>query len=91
VVDGVDAIKMTGSAGQLTLWVNPTTYLPVRFTVGPLQNDFQWLRPTPANLALLRVPVPAGFRQVPPPAQPLRPADAAVRADRSRQSRPTQP
>jgi hypothetical protein len=68
VVDGIDAIKITGSAGQLTLLVNPATYLPIRLTIGPMQNDFQWLRPTPANLAQLREQVPPGFRQVPPPA-----------------------
>jgi hypothetical protein len=33
---------------------------------GPLQVDFQWLPPTPANLAWLGLRVPAGFKQVPP-------------------------
>ncbi len=70
VVDGIDAIKITGLPGQLTLLVNPATYLPVQLTVGPLQMHFQWLPPTLANLAPLKVSVPAGFRQVPPPAQP---------------------
>ena len=50
--------------------MNPATYLPVQLTVGPLQMHFQWLPPTLANLAPLKVSVPAGFRQVPPPAQP---------------------
>ena len=70
-VDGIDAIKITGNKGLDTLWVSPATYLPVRaiFTFGPkpTQTDFSWLAPTPANLALLHVSVPAGFRQVPPP------------------------
>jgi hypothetical protein len=55
------------SGGHLTLWVNPATYLPVRLKLGGLQTDFQWLSPTPAGLALLNMPVPAGFHQVPPP------------------------
>jgi hypothetical protein len=67
VVDRIDAIKITGSSGRLTLLVNPATYLPVQLTIGPLQMHFQWLPPTPANLARLRTSVPAGFRQVPPP------------------------
>jgi hypothetical protein len=70
-VDGMDAIKITGNKGLDTLWVNPATYLPARaiFTFGALraQTDFRWLPPTPANLARLSVPVPPGFRQVPPP------------------------
>jgi hypothetical protein len=69
-VDGIDAIKLTGK-GLGALWVNPATYLPVRalFTFGSEQSqtDFRWLSPTPANLAQLSAPVPAGFRQVPPP------------------------
>jgi len=67
-VGGVDALKITGNSGRLTLWVNAATYLPVRLDNGGLQTDFQWQRPTPANLAMLNMPVPAGFRQVPPPA-----------------------
>jgi hypothetical protein len=70
LVDGIDAIKLTGK-GLGALWVNPATYLPVRalFTFGSeqIQTDFRWLSPTPANLAQLSAPVPAGFRQVPPP------------------------
>ena len=68
VVGGIDAIKIAGHS-QLTLFVNPATYLPVELTIGPLQMHFQWLSPTPANLAQLKEPVPVGFRQVPPPAQ----------------------
>jgi hypothetical protein len=70
VVDGIDAIKITGDSG-ITLWVSPSTYLPVRLVLGKSvrQTDFQWLVPTPANLAQLKVQVPPGFRQVPPPAQ----------------------
>jgi hypothetical protein len=32
-----------------------------------IQTDFRWLAPAPARLAVLSLPVPAGFRQVPPP------------------------
>jgi hypothetical protein len=66
-VDGADALKITSNSGRLTLWVDPATYLPLRLETGGLQTDFQWLRPTPAHRAMLNMPVPAGFRQVPPP------------------------
>ena len=71
VVDGIDAIKITGQTGRpaLTLFVDPATYLPIQLDIGPLQMSFRWLPATPANLAQLKVSVPAGFRQVPPPAQ----------------------
>jgi hypothetical protein len=66
-VDGIDAIKLTGSNG-VVLWIDPSTYLPVR-QAGPggTVTDFRWLRATPATLANLKVTVPAGFRRVPPP------------------------
>ena len=64
---------VTGNGGRDTLWVNPAGYLPVRVMLTlraiQIQTDFSWLAPTPANLAQLNVTVPAGFRQVPPPAQ----------------------
>ena len=63
--------------GRTTLWVNPATYLPVRIntnltvTLGHGQTthivgtrDVSWLPATSANLADLRVPIPAGFTQV---------------------------
>jgi hypothetical protein len=63
--------------GRTTLWVNPATYLPVRIntnltvTLGHGQTthivgtrDVSWLPPTSANLADLRVPIPAGFTRV---------------------------
>jgi hypothetical protein len=63
--------------GRTTLWVNPATYLPVRIntnltaTLGHGQTthivgtrDVSWLPATRANLADLRVPIPAGFTQV---------------------------
>ena len=71
-VNGVTAVKLAGNwgSGAVTYWVNATTYLPVRMamTVGSgvvMQDDFQWLPPTAANLAELNLPVPpAGFTQV---------------------------
>jgi hypothetical protein len=50
------------------LWVNAQTYLPIRLVAGadpggqPIAvQEFRYLPPTPANLALLRVPIPAGY------------------------------
>jgi hypothetical protein len=61
----------------VTLWVNATTFLPVRVTVSGWKipdrktTDFGWLKPTPANLAMLRVKVPAGLHEVQLPAGSL--------------------
>jgi hypothetical protein len=70
-LDGVNAIKIVSKQSTLTLWVNPGTYLPVRLVQDmggvPGQSDFSWLAATPAHLAHLRVTVPAGYEQVPPP------------------------
>jgi hypothetical protein len=56
-----------------TIWVNPSSYLPVRVAVRTVLGDLvqrqtaniTWLAPTAQNLARLTVPVPAGFREVP--------------------------
>jgi hypothetical protein len=78
-VDGVDAIKLTGhkpEAGS-TIWVDPSSYLPVRLTgrvqliaggtdkqdAGTLTINFRWLPPTRANLRELTAPIPKGFRE----------------------------
>jgi hypothetical protein len=76
-VDGVQATALTGAANGIkaTYWVDSSTYLPVRITIGYTQPgvtggeqwDLQWLPATPANLALFNVPIPAGFTQVSPP------------------------
>jgi hypothetical protein len=68
-INGVTVVKLAGNV--VTYWVNSTTYLPVRRTVtqGPgavIQDDFQWLPPTAANLAELKTSVPPGFTQVQP-------------------------
>jgi hypothetical protein len=50
------------------LWVNAQTYLPIRLTVAVpgtamTVQEFRYLAPTPANLALLQVPIPPGYPQ----------------------------
>ncbi len=69
-VDGVNALRITGTSPALTLWVDPASYLPVRITMNgpaPSQTDFRWLSPTSARLAQLGLQIPAHFRQVAPP------------------------
>jgi hypothetical protein len=71
---GRQAIKLTetpaGSYMPLptVLWVDARTHLPLRMNNGAgkswAQSDWSYLKPTAANRALLRVPVPAGYRRV---------------------------
>jgi len=73
-VDGTPTIELKSRADSLipeTIWVSPSTYLPVRVVVGSAFSpgvqqtaNFTWLPPTAQNLAKLTVPVPAGFREV---------------------------
>jgi hypothetical protein len=72
-VDGVRVLKLKRpGSGFVTvvIWVDSATFLPVRsvLTVGParIQADLRWLRPAPANLAALTVPVPAGYHRLSP-------------------------
>jgi hypothetical protein len=79
-VNGVDAIKLVSrrlvsAPTIITLWVDPVTYLPVRWEMSapgsdqPVPNgtvDITWLAPTSANLALLTVQIPPGFTYYPP-------------------------
>lgn len=76
-VDGTEAIELTSRPDSQipeTIWVSPGTYLPLRVILrsGPGQPfvrqaaDITWLQPTTQNLAKLKVPIPAGFRQVSP-------------------------
>jgi hypothetical protein len=71
-VDGQPAIELNETqAGHYEplptfLWVNARTHLPLRMIQGAgkpgsAQFDWHFLRPTTANLALLRVPIPAGY------------------------------
>ena len=80
VVDGQRAIQLVqGStkAGEIDMWVDPVTYLPIRtIETAPgetsasgraIRDDYQWLPETAANLSLLTPAgaIPAGFTQVP--------------------------
>jgi hypothetical protein len=62
-----------------TLWVDPASYLPVRWAqdgkvtgrkgivVPSVNQDVEWLPPTGANLVQLTVPIPSGFTRVSSP------------------------
>jgi hypothetical protein len=77
-VGTVNAIKLVSAKVNApytaTVWVDPSTYLPVRLTwnwldprgqgPGTLTGDFRWVQPTQASLGALQAAVPAGFRQV---------------------------
>jgi hypothetical protein len=71
VIGGIRAIKLVEYVNDdpyQTLWVSSATYLPIRAAeISHVAIDYQWLRPTPATLAHLRMPVPGGFRKVAPP------------------------
>jgi|HubBroStandDraft_6_1064221.scaffolds.fasta_scaffold110129_3 hypothetical protein len=73
-LDGQQAIELseTGRGTDLIeplptlLWVNAQTYLPMRLVGGTASTEmgvsnFSYLPATPANLALLQPPVPAGY------------------------------
>jgi len=79
-VDGQRAIHLTErmANGQINLWVNPETYLPIReIDTAPgvpqtsdqaIRDDYRWLPDTQANLSLLTPAgaIPAGFTQASP-------------------------
>lgn len=54
-------------AATYTLWVDPTTYLPMQRTVttpyGTVTATIQWLPDNAANEALISAPIPTGFTQ----------------------------
>jgi hypothetical protein len=83
-VDGVQAMTLIskpqpGLNIRETIWVDPSTYLPVRLSVtflhphgrsSQLVDDFRWLEPTKADLATLhaairQATIPAGYRILP--------------------------
>ncbi len=83
-IDGQAAIKLVPADRPLralaglrqTLWVAPSTYLPVRVewawpAIGShrprsVASDFVWRKPSKASLAQLTAPVPGGFRKLGP-------------------------
>jgi hypothetical protein len=88
-VDGVMAMTLISKpqpgVARMELWIDPATYLPVRFDVtlrdghgaeSLLRYDYRWLPPTKANLAALhaavqRATIPASFRKLPANYLPL--------------------
>jgi hypothetical protein len=80
LIDGQPVIRLEQQVPPIitlrtVYWVSLSTYLPVRIRMSSTsgqywweQEDFSWLRPTPANLARVRVQIPAGFRRVRAPA-----------------------
>lgn len=75
-VDGQQAIEVSypGANGILhfLLWVNAQTYLPLRMdklhflnenSNSVQRHDFQFLPPTPANLAKVAVTIPPGYKR----------------------------
>ena len=77
IVDGVSTVKLSqrpGAPTTITVWIDATTYLPVRIvqvwadttlSSADTQMDMRWLPPTPANQANLTLHIPAGFTQKP--------------------------
>jgi hypothetical protein len=73
-IGGQPAEELAGalpSTRDVRVWVNSLTYLPVRmqWTAAGHQRTaaFEFLPPAPASQALLKLPVPAGFTQLPSP------------------------
>lgn len=77
LVDGVKVLELMPAPAahgfmNVTFWVDPATYLPVRSVstlpaqpaAGAIQVDFRWLPPTTANVAKLAVTIPPGFTKV---------------------------
>lgn len=70
-VNGQQTLELTNDEPGMNrqIWVDPTTYLPVRMTAhgswGSYQIDYTWVRRTPQSLATIFQPtVPAGFTKV---------------------------
>jgi hypothetical protein len=69
VLELSDHYKVDGDAGEQTVWVDPTTYLPVRTLSDDGGNtnqvDYEFLPPTSANMAKLEPVIPPGFTKTP--------------------------
>lgn len=74
-IDGQTVLELTtrpkdaAKGSTETWWVSPATYLPVRTLTTnsgvTIEVDYGFLPPTPANLANVKVTIPAGFTQTP--------------------------
>jgi hypothetical protein len=69
-LDGVPALELSRTGSSSTLWVDPTSYLPIQAITklqsgGTDEATFTWLMATSSNLALLQAPIPAGFTELP--------------------------
>ncbi len=69
VLELTSPANRNGTEPTTTWWVDPATYLPVRMLIEgqgmTYQVDYGFLQPTPANIAHLRVTIPAGFTRTP--------------------------
>jgi hypothetical protein len=75
VLNGQTVLEVTarqdvdGSVTVITYWVDPGSYLPVRMLARNSgmthQVDYAFLPPTAANIAQLKVTIPAGFTRTP--------------------------
>lgn len=77
-VDGRKSIhlKEVTDQGELDMWVDPATYLPIREISAPpgvpltssqaIRDDYRWLPDTPANLRLVTAAaaIPPGFTEI---------------------------
>ena len=95
-LDGAEAIEMFVELGSPAspvrtssiLWVSESTFLPIEqvYTSGTagsaplLSVHYTWLPPTKANLRLLDVPIPAGFKIIQFPEFASAPAEPAPSA-----------
>jgi hypothetical protein len=69
VLELIEHYKVAGKESEQTVWVDPTTYLPVRTLSEDAgfrnQVDYGFLPPTPANMADLKPTIPPGFTRTP--------------------------
>jgi len=66
VADAFEIKSAAGGGPPVTIWIDPSTFLPLRIVTGGEQRDVTWLDPA-TNLDQLRLEPPAGFTRVSPP------------------------
>ena len=74
-LNGQPTIEITAyypnTKGSYRLFVDPKTFLPLQsinsVNTAPFTTTYTYLPAIPANMALLEVPIPSGFRHVPQP------------------------